>query len=91
MIYYVVGEESLVKKKIKEILEEEGITSSFSSYNLEEDSIKEALIDLNTYDLFASKKAVIVYNLLKIDEDQAFRKISFKPFRKRLDFDRLYD
>lgn len=79
MIYYVVGEESLVKKKIKEILEEEGITSSFSSYNFEEDSIKEALIDLNTYDLFASKKAVIVYNLLKIDDEQALEKYLSNP------------
>ena len=79
MIYYVVGEESLVKKKIKEILEEEGITSSFSSYNLEEDSIKEALIDLNTYNLFASKKAVIVYNLLKIDDEQALEKYLSNP------------
>lgn len=80
MIYYLVGEESLIKKKINDIINDENITSnSISKYDLSYDSISSVLEDINTYSLFADKKCIIVYNLLKIDNEEEIIKYINSP------------
>lgn len=64
MIYTLVGNKDYVLEEIDKIV---GDSSNVISYNLEECSIKDAIIDLDTVSLFG-KKIVKVFGLDKIDD-----------------------
>lgn len=64
MIYTLVGNKDYVLEEIDKIV---GDSSNIISYDLEECSIKDAIIDLDTVSLFG-KKIVKVFGLDKIDD-----------------------
>lgn len=64
MVYTLVGNKDYVLEKIDKIV---GDSSNVISYDLEECSIKDAIIDLDTVSLFG-KKIVKVFGLDKIDD-----------------------
>lgn len=70
MIYLLIGEESIIKKQIKDIIVKNNIDfNSVINYDLENDNIKNVIEDLNTYNLFGDKKIVIVKNINKLDDE----------------------
>lgn len=69
MTYLLVGTQNLVNLEldnIKKDIDENNIIK----YDLEQISIKYAIEDLNTFNLFLDKKLVIVYNFDLLDEDE---------------------
>lgn len=68
MIYLVTGEKSLNNLEIDKILKKEK-DYSLIKYDLEEKTILDVIDELNTVDLFSSKKIVIVNSFSKIDKD----------------------
>ena len=68
MIYLVMGEKSLNNLEIDKILKKEK-DYSLIKYDLEEKLILDVIDELNTVDLFSSKKIVIVNSFSKIDKD----------------------
>lgn len=79
MIYLVVGEKSLNNLEIDKILKKEK-DFSLIKYDLEETSILKVIEELNTVDLFSSKKIVIVYSFSKIDIDDELIKYIEKGY-----------
>lgn len=70
MIYLLIGEESIIKKQIKDIIIKNNIDfNSVINYDLENDNIKNVIDDLNTYNLFGDKKIVIVKNINKLEDE----------------------
>ncbi len=70
MIYLLIGEESIIKKQIKDIIVKNNIDfNSVINYDLENDNIKNVIEDLNTYNLFGDKKIVIVKNINKLEDE----------------------
>lgn len=70
MVYLLIGEESIIKKQIKDIIVKNNIDfNSVINYDLENDNIKNVIEDLNTYNLFGDKKIVIVKNINKLDDE----------------------
>lgn len=71
MTYLLIGNESLIKKQIKELITKEKINNlSVATYDLKEQSIKDAICDINTIDIFNTKKAVIIKNIKELKEDK---------------------
>ena len=64
MIYTLVGQKDYIKEEIRKI---ENNQSNKIDYNLEDSSIKDVLIDLNTYSLFG-EKIIKVFNFDKLDD-----------------------
>ena len=64
MVYTLVGNKDYVLEEIDKIV---GDSSNVISYDLDECSIKDAIIDLDTVSLFG-KKIVKVFGLDKIDD-----------------------
>ena len=68
MTYTLLGNKDFVIKELNSILKDYQ-KEEISTYDLEENTIKEVLDDLNTISLFG-KKIVIVYNLDKLSDDK---------------------
>ena len=68
MIYTLVGNKDFVTKELNLLIKDYS-KEEISSYDLEENSIKDALEDINTISLFG-KKVVVVYNLDKLLDDK---------------------
>lgn len=64
MIYTLVGQKDYIKEEIRKI---ENDRSNKIDYNLEDSSIEDVLIDLNTYSLFG-EKVIKVFNFDKLDD-----------------------
>lgn len=72
MIYLFVGEKDIIEKSINDIKLKENINiNSISKYDLEINDIKDAIDDINTFNLFDDKKMIIVYNLDKIVDNDS--------------------
>ena len=68
MVYLTVGENSIINKEIKSIKEKNSIdNNSFIKYDLEIDTTKIVIEELNTFNLFNDKKLVVVSNAKNID------------------------
>ncbi len=69
MTYLLIGEDLLVNKEINKILNENKINKeSVTTYDLEINSLKNALIDINTISLFEDVKCIICKNLINVKE-----------------------
>lgn len=70
MNYLIIGEEYLINKEIDDIIKSSNISSdSIIKYNLSDTSIERVIEELNTYNLFQSKKIVICYNIKQVDNN----------------------
>ncbi len=69
MTYLILGEKSLINLEIDKILKQE-TDYSLIKYDLEEDSIFKVIDELNTVDLFSSKKIVVVNSFEKLEKDE---------------------
>ena len=68
MTYLLIGNNSLVLKELDDIkknIENENIIK----YDLLDSSIKDAIDDINTFNLFGGKKLIIVYNFDLLNDD----------------------
>ena len=71
MTYLLIGEANLINKSINDIKKKENIdANSIIFYDLEEVSIALAIDDINTFNLFDTKKLVVVYNINKLDNEE---------------------
>lgn len=69
MTYLLIGEDLLINNEIKKIIKENNINNeSISTYDLEIDALKNALIDINTISLFESTKCIICKNLTNVTD-----------------------
>lgn len=69
MVYLLLGEQSLIDKEIKDILQKE-TDYSLVKYDLLDDNIKIIIEDINTFNLFNNKKIIICNNFLKIQDEE---------------------
>lgn len=76
MTYLILGEKSLINLEIDKILKQE-TDYSLIKYDLEEDLITKVIEELNTIDLFSSKKIVVVSSFEKIEEEQEEELINY--------------
>lgn len=75
MNYLLIGNDDLINKNINDIVKKYGIEiDSISKYDLFNDSISNAIIDINTISLFDTRKMVIVYNINNIDNEEVLIK-----------------
>ena len=73
MTYLLVGKQNLVDKEL-ETLKKGILDTNIIKYDLEESSISDAILDLDTFSLFGDKKLVIVNNFDLLDKDDGFIK-----------------
>lgn len=72
MTYTLLGNKDFVSKELDSILKDY-LKEEISTYDLEINSIKEVLEDLNTISLFG-KKIIVLYNIDKLEEDKGLIK-----------------